>query len=46
MSLQVYVWLVTALACLFFVVTGIQFWVTSYLVNVLGAEQNPSTSFP
>jgi len=29
-----------ALAALFFVVTGIQFWVTSYLVDVLGAPKD------
>ena len=30
-----------ALSALFFVVTGIQFWVTKYLVDVIGVEQGP-----
>jgi hypothetical protein len=28
----VYVWVSVGLSCLFFVVTGIQYWITSYLV--------------
>lgn len=36
---RVYVYSVAALSALFFVVTGIQFWVTSYLVDVLGAPK-------
>ena len=33
---RIYVLTVFALSALFFVVTGIQFWVTAYLVDVLG----------
>jgi MFS family permease len=36
---KVYIYMVIALACLYFVVTGIQFWVTSYLIVVLGARK-------
>jgi len=34
----VYVWTVCALTSLFFVVTGIQFWITPYLVEDVGID--------
>jgi MFS family permease len=33
----VYLWIVLGLSGLYFVVTGIQFWTVSYMINVLGA---------
>jgi len=36
---SVYMYTVTALSSLFFVVTGVQFWVTAYLTKVLGADK-------
>ena len=35
----VYMCTVMAVSCLFFVVTGIQFWVTKYIVEVIGMDQ-------
>ena len=34
-----YIWLTLTISILYFVVTGIQFWVTDYMVTVLKAEQ-------
>lgn len=35
---KIFVWVTWALAFLYFVVTGIQFWITDYLVTQLGAD--------
>ena len=40
LSNGVYLTTVLSLCCLFFVVNGIQFWVTKYIINVIGMEQN------
>lgn len=37
-SCYIYIWLTLTLSILYFVVTGIQFWVTDYLVTELGAD--------
>jgi len=39
MATPIYVNLVLGLSCLFFVVTGIQFWVTQFLVEIIGAAK-------
>jgi MFS family permease len=39
LSRPVFLWIVAGLSGLYFVVTGIQFWVTAYMINVLGAAQ-------
>jgi MFS transporter, Spinster family, sphingosine-1-phosphate transporter len=35
----VFLWIVLGLSGLYFVVTGIQFWTASYMINVIGAKQ-------
>eukprot|EP00946_MAST-07B_sp_MAST-7B-sp1_P005351 g5351.t1 len=35
----VFLWIVGGLSGLYFVVTGIQFWVTAYMINVVGAKK-------
>jgi len=40
---SIYMTTVLGLSCLFFVVTGIQFWVTKYLIVVIGKKQDDVT---
>jgi len=44
LSSPIYMWTVLGLAALFFVVTGIQFWVTKYLIVVIGKQQADVTA--
>eukprot|EP00743_Colponemidia_sp_Colp-15_P005798 GILK01006233.1.p1 GENE.GILK01006233.1~~GILK01006233.1.p1 ORF type:complete len:526 (-),score=55.22 GILK01006233.1:108-1685(-) len=36
---RLFVWMTLALCALYFVVTGIQYWITKYMITVLGADR-------